>query len=179
MNAKTINDTLSKVLGKKLFRGVYASNELATLKLPTLSPWCVVLNTAPSTSSGEHWVAVLSKRSTTEFFCSYGSTPFLHMPQSIQTFLRPLEVTHYNGNRLQQQCASTCGQYCIMFLIFRALGLSFDNFLAQFSPHDLRWNDYMVTEQTRAIMHGRPPLQRSDLIWARKMEQECHQQRLM
>ena len=55
MNSLQINNILKKQLGR-VFKGVYALDQLAHLKLR--APAAHVFNTKPIIVPGEHWVAV-------------------------------------------------------------------------------------------------------------------------
>ena len=55
MNGLQINNILKKKLGR-VFKGVHALDQIARLK--PRAPAAYVFNTKPSTSPGEHWVAV-------------------------------------------------------------------------------------------------------------------------
>ena len=65
------------MLGKKLgsiLKGVYARDQFPSLK--TYAPACYVINTKPSNSPGEHWLAIYMRHNrTTVYFDSFGFPP--------------------------------------------------------------------------------------------------------
>lgn len=120
---------------------VYAANRLPR----TLSTPCgIIINTDPDTKPGSHWIAIfIDKYRNGEFFDSYGFPPQIDFhKQFLKTACRkwihsPVGLQSYN--------TIVCGQYCLVFLYFRARGRSMGEFLKIFSgdPHN---NDKIVTQ---------------------------------
>ena len=114
------------------FLGVFAADNLpSTLDFPA----CLIINTDPADRIGEHWVAVfLADSSRAEYFDSYGIAPFHEALQFCQYFCKE---TVYNKLWIQSPLASSCGHYCIHFLLHRSQGETFKNFLKRF--RNFRW----------------------------------------
>ena len=73
MNSLQINNILKSELGE-VFRGVYAIDQIASLK-PS-APSAYVFNTKPTGSSGEHWLAVyIMENRKAVYFDSFGFRP--------------------------------------------------------------------------------------------------------
>lgn len=129
------NLQIKKILDATLtvnFLGVFPKDMLPSARTLSHSkyPLCYVVNTAPSTSSGEHWVAYyLTSPSSIEFFDSYGEPPSTYSLDFHHS------VTNYNSRRLQSFSSTVCGHYCIMYLISRSRRLSLGNFLSHFSSN--------------------------------------------
>ena len=86
-------------------------------KLPSrpASHVCYIVNSAPSTSTGEHWMAVRIRPESVEFFDAYGHPPWTY-PQ-LYTWLQSLNkkrILHLR-QRIQGPKAF-CGAYCYYFL---------------------------------------------------------------
>ena len=123
----------------RCFVGVFPSN-----KLPSKLSWpsCLIANTKPSNSQGEHWVAMfINKEGYGDYFCSYGQPP-------LPTFAKYLnsETTDWNYSQktIQDYISTTCGQYAVFFLHARANGLPLSKFLSLFTSNKAE-NDEIVT----------------------------------
>lgn len=120
---------------------VYAANRLPR----TLStPCAIVINTDPDTKPGSHWIAIfIDKFKNGEFFDSYGFPPQVEFhKQFLNSACR--KWTH-NPMSLQSYNTTVCGQYCLVFLYFKARGKSLSDFLKKFSSDSHR-NDKIVTQ---------------------------------
>ena len=98
---------------------LYASSSLNSVNTPAL---CTIINTDPSTSPGQHWVAFFkgpnSDPKEIEFFDSYGQNPLtygFHFPTEIRVLS--------NSFPLQSLSTIVCGHYCILFLYLRSTNL--------------------------------------------------------
>lgn len=116
-----------------IFRGVYPSN-----RLPPMRDGAYVINTAPDSHPGLHWVAVLVKDDTVEYFDSYGGKPSLRL----RRWGKKKSWTT-NPIPLQSPLTSVCGQYCIYYLLHRARGIELTTLLMDFGP-DVDDNDKLV-----------------------------------
>ena len=112
MNTLQINNILKKEIGR-VFKGVYALDQITRLKPRFLAAY--VFNTKPSTSPGEHWVAVyIRSNGKAVYFDSLGFQPrhtqiikFLKKHSTKRTFSRKI---------IQNPFTVTCGEHCIVFL---------------------------------------------------------------
>ena len=57
-----------------------------------------------------------------------------------------------SGGTLQALQSQTCGHYALLFLKAQVRGVSFEEFLADFSPHDLVSNDAKVAQRIKALI---------------------------
>jgi hypothetical protein len=152
------------------FEGVYSSD---TLPLLNKRQWSLVVNTAPSKSSGEHWVACRREGNELEFFCSYGSNPIIDMPESIREFMRQQNLPIvYNPTQLQQRCSSFCGEYCMFYLIGREF-LPYSLILSLFDSKNQRLNDEIIQTIIREYFPFTQTKQ--DLAWIEQHERECRE----
>ena len=120
-----------------VFLGVYSRDQCPTHPPSRTRNYSAIINTDVSTGPGEHWVAIyFDATKGTEFFDSYG------MPPRAYDIALP-QLTRYNTHLLQSLDGTVCGQYCIHFLIHRALGYPLPRYVTQFSS-DLRANDWIV-----------------------------------
>ena len=112
----------------KLVLGVYPSDGLPAPPLPR--PSCLVVNSKPAGHEGEHWLAIhLAANGEAYYFDSAGGEPFV---PSIKHWLREnASKTICNAVQLQNDITTTCGHYCILFLILKAKGFSMEKIVEQ------------------------------------------------
>lgn len=96
-----------------VFDGVYAADNLPR-KPRDRKPCAYILNTAPSSSMGEHWVsAYFPPRGHPEYFDSFA----MSVPDRFQRFLGN---TFWKSNvPVQNVLTTACGQFCIFFICMR------------------------------------------------------------
>lgn len=122
----------SNSITKPYFEGVFALDELPNTYL-FHRPRLLVCNTAYSKSPGEHWVAFFLTDNSVDYFDSYGSSPS-------HTALLDFIVKNstgfpfrYNTRCLQALNATTCGKYCVTYLLYRAMGYTLNQYLDMFT----------------------------------------------
>ena len=104
-------------------------------KCPKLNNGSYVINTDCSHRPGQHWVAYHVRNGRVEFFDSYGNSP---------SYFRVLpDADKHNGKRLQGLLSTTCGHYCVYYLLHRCRGYSMEEITGRFG-NDLRDNDRAV-----------------------------------
>lgn len=136
----------SDPMTRKLFKGVFAADQLRSVKKGTISfPGLYVCNTDPSYKPGTHWVCIYlfidqDGAAKGEYFCSYGKPPisqFVHFLHShTSTWIE-------NKFRLQSDFSSVCGSYVLYFAYHRSRSRSFKEILSDFTQ-DFINNDAYV-----------------------------------
>ncbi len=131
MNTLQINTFLSKY---SCFLGTF-SRDFLPRKYIRKRPCALIVNTDESTKPGEHWISLfLTKSNKAEYFDSFGFYP-LH--KEIYKFLEinRIKTLVYNTEQLQDYSSKTCGAYCVLFVKFRCLNLSFCDVINLFSTN--------------------------------------------
>lgn len=133
---------------RKKFRGVFAADQLPARI--TRRPRLIIANTAPSSDSGKHWVAMyITTTGISEFYDPLGEKP----PEgSFESFL----ITHgplylYNAKRLQNFGTNTCGHHCLFYAAHRCLGWSMQDIVNLFQNRSLAENESLVTDFARHV----------------------------
>jgi Adenovirus endoprotease len=124
---------------EQLFSGVYAAD---TLPSKIIIPVGLIVNTAPKTNPGDHWVAIfIDGRRNGYYFDSFGRPP---MVQSILTFLRRNSINlMHNTKQIQHLNSTKCGQFSAVYLKFRFASATPKRFLDLFN-HDLSLNEKII-----------------------------------
>ena len=111
----------------KTFKGVFASNELLTLKLPLNSS--IIVNYSPNNTRGTHWIGMKNlnnKNKPPQYFDSYGFIPdhddsILGVKTNFLQFLELRNLTSdsikYNTKDLQAYGSDVCGEYSSYFIL--------------------------------------------------------------
>ncbi len=117
-------------------------------KLPTTLPLkhFVIVNLSPSGTAGSHWtLLVRSHKKCIEVFNSLGC-------ENLDTFTPHLRFRfaaeiEFNNTQVQKSTSSTCGLFCIYFIIHRTLNFdqSLDEIMTEIFSHDLNENENKVT----------------------------------
>jgi hypothetical protein len=114
---------LSTKTGRKSFRGCFPSDRLPN---PLKYPFGIIINEDPSFKQGSHWVAVFAKDAeTVYYFDSFARKPI----ESIEKYLSNFAHVSKNSQSFQSLIGQTCGQYCIFFIYYSSLGISYHNTL--------------------------------------------------
>lgn len=127
--------------------GVLCLEELPRKRLSLDGGMGLIVNTEPNPdrTQGEHWVALYGdeQRPDLEYFDSYGQPPF--RSSFHQFFNRQERPWTYNKRCLQSFLSSTCGYYCLYYLIFRSRGESMSDIGLHFGDNTQE-NDAMVMD---------------------------------
>lgn len=123
---------------KKSFLGCYPAD---LLPLKFKRPALIIANTDDSSKKGQHWVAFyVPVKGKTEFFDSIGKKP---ENEYFIKFLKKQGNSYvYNSQRLQG-FSSTCGIYCMVYLLSRNNNVSKASFLKLFGSN-LNENDLKI-----------------------------------
>ena len=123
--------TIKKLLRKyKCFKGVFPSDKLPfSEKLPLN----IIVNTDPSDRPGQHWIAIsINNVGRGYYFDSFGFPPLV---ENIYKFinLKSTKGWSYNKKQIQDIKATTCGKYCILFIIFTCNNMNHKKFIDIFA----------------------------------------------
>ena len=132
MEALSTNN-IDNVLGQyALFKGTYPC-DLVPISL-NIKPQAFVVNTENSRSPGEHWVGLIIKQTNCWYFDSLGNEL---QNQEVLHSLRKIGVKKYffNHKQIQSVNSSSCGYFCIAFVLSFILGISYEDFLSEFSEN--------------------------------------------
>ena len=89
--------------------GVFAKDEIR----PPLKNGGYICNLENSDEDGSHWVAFLKEGADTYYFDSYGAPPIQNLVDSLPKF----NMLLYNAEQIQDLSDTTCGFYCVAFLL--------------------------------------------------------------
>ena len=130
--------TIKKLLKTyKCFKGVFPSDQLP-YECPL--PLNIIVNTDPSTKPGQHWVAIsITSTGKGYYFDSFGLSPLV---DNIFKFINTKAHNGWTHNKFQIQNirSSTCGNYCVFFIIIRCNELEPKDLIRQFG-HNTAEND--------------------------------------
>ena len=96
---------------RKKFNGIYPVDLLPSVKKEGV----YIVNLDDSTGDGSHWVALEIEKRKNTYFDSYGLPP---KDKRLKKFLG--KNYRKNLKRLQHPMTTTCGQWCLYFLLRRA-----------------------------------------------------------
>jgi len=127
-------------IASTLFQGVFAAD---TLPHNPPIPCALIANTDPENRPGQHWVAFyIESNGHGEYFDSYGRPPTV---KNFRDFLQQnTSEWTCNDSLLQGVLSSTCGQYCIFYLLFRCRDVSMQEIVAEFNVANRASNDVAV-----------------------------------
>lgn len=121
---------LGRVLGedtgtrKAGYLAVLTLEELPKKTLDSQETLILIVNTEPTQTSGEgeHWVAIYGDQHSPymEYFDPFGLPPF--RDGFIRFFHHQRRPWIYNQRVLQSDLSSTCGYYCLYYLLLRCRG---------------------------------------------------------
>lgn len=123
------------------FEGVFAADTLPHRlhKVPAL----LIANTDPISRPGSHWVAFyINEDKVGEFWDSYGMPPIV---ANHRKFLNRLcKKWTYNHTSLQAIDSKVCGEYCVLYLVHRAHGVSLHAFVKKIMRPTAEKTDQVV-----------------------------------
>jgi len=133
--------TIRKLLKTfKCFKGVFPCDQRP---YSTKLPLNIIVNTDPSYKPGEHWISIsINKQGKGEYFDSFG------LPPIVDDIIKFLEYNcssgwTYNKKTLQNITSQTCGNYCVLYIIFKCQNYSLRSYLAKFSAVSIK-NDKKI-----------------------------------
>ncbi len=117
MDSIQINQIISNLSPlNKIFQGTFPIDKLH--KIPLHGNTAAIINTAPSTHKGKHWVAIMNVNNKQEYFDSYGLPP----KNEISHHLKKRGNYTFNNVPTQNLFSAACGAHCIYFLFHRSKG---------------------------------------------------------
>jgi len=136
------------------YYGVYPRDRIPRLMQ---TPAGIIVNTDPHSKPGTHWVAIyVDEYRRGAFFDSYGRPPLREFASFMQ---RNSVVSEYSHRMLQDVSSNVCGEYCVLYLYYRSIGVGMSEFLDLFSS-DTVVNDN-VAERLFDDLFTRPIAQSS------------------
>src|SRR5438874_1815188 len=120
------------------YTNVFASN---FINMSRKDNFAIIVNNEPSNLSGGHWIAFYKEKSCTlEFFDSL-ARPLETYDKDIQDFARNVgNKLIYNINVLQEPNTTTCGGFCLYYLIHRSRAVTFTDIVKSFNMKNLSFN---------------------------------------
>lgn len=131
-----------KKFTSKIFKGVYACNQIPHKKIKESTLYVVNLQT--SDNVGDHWVSIFLTPNQFELFDSGGRLLVDHV------YLNHLKMFHsdkkfkYNPKQIQGYRSDLCGEFVCLFAIAKATSISTKKFVDVFNAKNLDDNDYLV-----------------------------------
>jgi hypothetical protein len=141
INTIQINEALSKdYYSKKFFKAVLPIDRLPQR---VVYPSAFVINTHNHDEPGEHWLALYyDTNGFCSFFDSYGNPP-KHF--GLENFIKKTsQGFKYNETQIQGLTSSTCGYYCIYFILLKSRGFELVDIVNQFSNFNYKINDLKI-----------------------------------
>ena len=124
---------------KSRFQGVFPLDRINKINLKRNHSY--IINTAPSTHKGEHWVAVYFNGNRIEYFDSYGNKP----KREIEKWIREKRTKYiHNKRQVQGPLQATCGAHCIYYLYHRSQNVKMKEITA-------KQNDEKVTDFVNSL----------------------------
>ena len=124
----------------KCFKGVFPCDQLPyNLSLPLN----IIVNTDPSYLPGEHWVCIsINKNGFGQYFDSFGLYP---IKEEIFKFLEEkcYNGWSYNQVTLQNINSNTCGNYCVLYIIYMCENLTNEDFISRFNENTIENDEKM------------------------------------
>lgn len=131
------------------FEGVFAADTLP--RGSRHRPSFYVVNSDPIRKPGQHWLALsIGCNGVGEYFDSYGLPPFVK--EHKQFLNRHCKSWTWNTTELQAIDSTVCGQYCVMYLLFKAHGYTVHDFVKINFTRDCNKNDDIVNRMFERYM---------------------------
>ena len=130
-------------VAKRTFLGVFPMDMLPKYPIQH-RPCSFIVNSAPSTDEGKHWLAVyIDEDGGGELFDSYGYNANFYDTRLEHFLQRNCNFHVYNTCQLQSLLSDVCGQFCLFYLLHRSRGIPADSIVRLFSEKK-RENDHLV-----------------------------------
>ena len=130
-----------RLQNEKSFMGCYPKDKLPS-KFPKILPKSIIINTGQSSTSGEHWVALLLLRTSCLYFDSFGLGI---LDADILHFIgKNYKNYSFNHMCIQHYESKKCGEFCIGFIKVVKNRKDFINFIHKFNFKSLKNNDKQI-----------------------------------
>ena len=128
----TINDILYKLIDK--YDGCYMTDQGKFIK----NDKYYVYNLNNSSQKGSHWVGIYKNNKKSYYFDTFGFV----CDKEIEKYIKPYK---YNKYQIQDINSTSCGYYCIAFIIFMNYNNNdFDNFIKMFNKENYKLNEFIL-----------------------------------
>ena len=135
------------LLTSKNFLGCFAMDELPSFSQRI--PASLIVNTDISTRTGDHWLALVLKEDECFYFDSFG-LPILE--ETLINYLKPhYHKVTYADVCIQHVSSNKCGEFCILFVKYVNSKSTYETFLSEFNPFNIKENDIIVTSLLRNL----------------------------
>ena len=111
----------------------------------------LIVNTDKSTTPGQHWYAIFDGHGHVEFFDSYGRPPEENSVHILKWIRETAKTWNFNQKQLQSNYSTVCGLHCLLYLRFKCLGGTMEEFTSLFDNSDFFVNDSFVYDMSFAI----------------------------
>ena len=119
----------------KCFNGVFSCDKLPYKERLPIN---LIANTDPSYLPGKHWIGIsINKKGRGIYFDSFGLPP---INEDLYNFMESKckKGWSYNKTQIQNINSTTCGNYCVLFIIHSCQGISFKNFISVFHRNTIQ-----------------------------------------
>ena len=141
------SDLLHALRGIAEFGGVFPADCLPI----KIDKKLYIMNTDPSDLPGKHWVAMFTGDKP-EFFDSLGNPPSFYRKTFEQFLINAGPDYIYNCQRIQDFGSTTCGYYCIYYVLLKSMGYSINDIVTSFGKN-LQSNDRIVESFYDKFVH--------------------------
>lgn len=124
------------------FKGAFARDRVPVLKIGE----SCVQNLGDSTSKGTHWTVFLREPKRYVYADSFGVCG----PEAIKKQVKGKKCVYLNS-QVQDMQSTSCGWFCLYFLIELSKGRSFEQIVYDFDIHDLGKNERLLEAYFRKM----------------------------
>jgi len=142
--ANEIDCLTSRMLDQRVYwLGVFARDELPDLRR-VKRPSALIINSDPKDKPGQHWLAIFCpKKGPLELFDSFGLPPEYYSLDS--------HVFTHQRFSYQSRLSAYCGHYCIMFIYFRSIDISYGDIISNLNSNRASGVDSLVSDLVSRI----------------------------
>lgn len=143
MNTTEIRKILNAAIDVRYTTEVLACDQLHLVKS---NEFALIINSDTSDKPGTHWLALFKEASNDiiEFFDSFSMPVEFYNPHILKFINERCNYLNQSRIQIQSNLSTTCGHFCIFYLIQRTRGVTFENILSEFSRTNLVKNDKKV-----------------------------------